>query len=54
VLGSAVFGNVAEHSTAALMAHKNKTDRAVHLATGSSMQVAHLVAPLLAFYHLPA
>ena len=45
----AVIGNAAEHSTAVLVAMKNKMDLAVNIAIGSSLQVALLVAPLLVF-----
>ncbi len=43
----AIIGNAAEHSTAVLMAWRNKMDVALHVAVGSSLQVALLVAPLL-------
>jgi Ca2+:H+ antiporter len=49
VIVVAVIGNAAEHSTAVLMALKNKMDLAFHIAAGSSMQVALFVAPLLVF-----
>jgi Ca2+:H+ antiporter len=52
VIVVAVIGNAAEHSTAVLMAYKNKMDLAVHIAIGSSMQVALLVAPVLVFASL--
>jgi Ca2+:H+ antiporter len=42
-----VIGNAAEHATAILMARKGKMDLALHVALGSSTQVALLVAPLL-------
>ena len=45
----AIIGNAAEHSTAVLMALKNKTDLALNIAIGSSMQVALFVAPALVF-----
>ena len=45
----AIIGNAAEHSTAVLMALKNKMDVAVNIAVGSSIQVALFVAPLLLF-----
>jgi Ca2+:H+ antiporter len=45
----AVIGNAAEHSTAVMMAMKNKMDVAVNIAVGSSIQVALFVAPLLVF-----
>jgi Ca2+:H+ antiporter len=43
----AVVGNAAEHSTAVLVALKNKMDLAVNIAVGSSIQVALFVAPVL-------
>jgi len=45
----ALVGNAAEHSTAVLMAVKNKMDLAFGIAVGSSLQIALLVAPLLVF-----
>jgi Ca2+:H+ antiporter len=45
----AIIGNAAEHSTAILMALKNKMDLSINIAVGSSIQVALLVAPLLVF-----
>ena len=45
----ALIGNAAEHSTAVMVAHKNKMDLAVNVAVGSSIQIALLVAPLLVF-----
>ena len=45
----AIIGNAAEHSTAILMAVKNKMDLAVNIAVGSSIQIALFVAPLLVF-----
>ena len=45
----ALIGNAAEHSTAVLMAHKNKMDLAINIAVGSSIQIALFVAPLLVF-----
>ncbi|HYR89636.1 MAG TPA: calcium/proton exchanger [Terriglobia bacterium] len=45
----AIVGNAAEHSTAVLVARKNKMDLAVNIAVGSSLQIALLVAPLLVF-----
>jgi Ca2+:H+ antiporter len=45
----AIVGNAAEHSTAILVAVKNKMDLAVNIAVGSSLQVALLVAPILVF-----
>ncbi|HMV50194.1 MAG TPA: calcium/proton exchanger [Blastocatellia bacterium] len=45
----AIIGNAAEHSTAVLMAMKNKMDLALNIAIGSSMQIALFVAPVLIF-----
>ena len=45
----AIIGNAAEHSTAILMAMKNRMDAAINIAVGSSIQVALFVAPLLVF-----
>jgi Ca2+:H+ antiporter len=47
VIVVAIIGNAAEHSTAVLMALKNKMDLAVHIAVGSSIQIALFVAPVL-------
>jgi Ca2+:H+ antiporter len=45
----AIIGNAAEHSTAILMALKNKMDLSVGIAIGSSLQIALFVAPVLVF-----
>jgi Ca2+:H+ antiporter len=45
----ALVGNAAEHSTAVMMALKNKMDLALGIAVGSSLQIALLVAPVLVF-----
>jgi Ca2+:H+ antiporter len=45
----ALVGNAAEHSTAVLVAMKNKMDLAYGIAVGSSLQIALLVAPVLVF-----
>jgi Ca2+:H+ antiporter len=45
----AVIGNAAEHSTAVVMAVRNKMDLAFHIAVGSGIQVALFVAPVLVF-----
>lgn len=45
----ALVGNAAEHSTAVLMAVKDKMDLAVNIAIGSSTQIALFAAPLLVF-----
>jgi len=52
VIVVAVIGNAAEHSTAVLMAMKNKMDLAVHIAIGSGLQIALFVAPVLVFASL--
>ena len=49
VIVVAIIGNAAEHSTAIVMAIKNKMDLSVGIAIGSSLQVALFVAPLLVF-----
>lgn len=49
VIVVAIIGNAAEHSTAVLMAAKNKMDAAINIAVGSSIQIALFVAPLLVF-----
>lgn len=45
----ALIGNAAEHSTAILMAARNRMDAALTIAVGSSIQVALFVAPVLVF-----
>jgi Ca2+:H+ antiporter len=45
----AIIGNAAEHSTAILVALKNKMDLSINIAVGSSLQIALFVAPLLVF-----
>ena len=49
VIVVAIVGNAAEHSTAVLMAMKNKMDLTVGIAIGSSLQIALFVAPVLIF-----
>jgi Ca2+:H+ antiporter len=49
VIVVAIVGNAAEHSTAILVALKNKMDLSVGIAIGSSLQIALFVAPLLVF-----
>jgi Ca2+:H+ antiporter len=48
----AIIGNAAEHSTAVVMAIKNKMDISVEIATGSSLQIALFVAPMCVFISL--
>ena len=45
----AIVGNAAEHSTAVLMAMKNKLDLSLGIAIGSSLQIALFVTPVLVF-----
>lgn len=47
-----IIGNAAEHSSAILMAMKNRMDLAINVAVGSSIQVALLIGPLLVFLGL--
>lgn len=49
VIVVAIIGNAAEHSTAVLMAMKNKMDLSVGIAIGSALQIALFVAPVLVF-----
>ncbi len=49
VIVVAVIGNAAEHSSAILMALRNKMDISIGIAVGSSLQIALFVAPLLVF-----
>ncbi|HYU07094.1 MAG TPA: calcium/proton exchanger [Thermoplasmata archaeon] len=48
----AIVGNAAEHGSAVLMAHRNKMELSVAVATTSSTQVALFVAPILVFISL--
>jgi len=47
VIVVAVIGNAAEHSTAIMVARKNRMDLSLGIAIGSSIQIAVFVAPLL-------
>lgn len=47
VIVVAIIGNAAEHSTAVLVAMKNRMDLALSIAIGSSLQIALFVAPVL-------
>jgi Ca2+:H+ antiporter len=49
VIVVAIIGNAAEHSTAILVAMKNRMDLSLGIAIGSSIQVALFVAPVLVF-----
>jgi Ca2+:H+ antiporter len=48
----AVVGNAAEHSTAVLMAMRNRMEIAIGVAVGSTTQIALFVAPLLVLLSL--
>ena len=50
VIVIAVIGNAAEHSTAVVMAMKNKMGLSLGIAVGSSLQIALFVAPVLVFF----
>lgn len=47
-----IIGNAAEHSTAVVMAMKNKMDVSVEIAIGSSLQIVLFVMPVLVFLSL--
>jgi Ca2+:H+ antiporter len=47
-----IIGNAAEHSTAVMMALKNKMNVAVEIALGSSLQIILFVTPVLIFLSL--
>ena len=47
-----IVGNAAEHSTAIVMALKDKMDVALEIAIGSSLQIILFVAPILIFLSL--
>lgn len=49
VIVVAIIGNAAEHSTAVLVAMKNKMDLAFTIAVGSGIQIVLFVAPALVF-----
>lgn len=49
VIVVAVIGNAAEHSSAVLMAMRNKMDLSMGIALGSSLQIALFIAPILVF-----
>lgn len=49
VIVVAVIGNAAEHSSAILMAVRDKMDLTLGIALGSSLQIALFVAPVLVF-----
>jgi Ca2+:H+ antiporter len=52
VIVVAIIGNAAEHSTAILMALKDRMDATIQIAVGSGIQVALFVAPILVFASL--
>jgi len=43
----AIVGNAAEHSTAVMMARKDKVDVAINIAFGSALQISLFVVPIL-------
>lgn len=45
----AIVGNAAEHSTAIIMAYKNKMDLSLNIVLSSSNQIALFVAPVVVF-----
>jgi Ca2+:H+ antiporter len=45
----AIIGNAAEHSSAILLAARNKMDITIGIAVGSSLQISLLIAPILIF-----
>jgi Ca2+:H+ antiporter len=47
-----IVGNAAEHSSAILLAMKDKMDVSIEIAIGSSTQIALFIAPLLVFVSL--
>lgn len=49
VIVVAIIGNAAEHSSAILMAMRNKMDLSLGIALGSSLQIALFIAPVLVF-----
>ena len=49
----AIIGNAAEHSTAIIMAMKNKMDLAFNISFESSKQIALFVAPVLVLISIP-
>lgn len=49
VIVVAIVGNAAEHSSAVMMALRNKMDLTFGIAVGSSLQIALFVAPVLVF-----
>src|SRR5882724_6460475 len=52
VIVVAIIGNAAEHSTAIMVARRDKMDLAITIAVGSSTQIALFVAPVLVFLSL--
>lgn len=52
VIFVAVIGNAAEHTSAIIMARKNRMDLALQISVGSSAQIAMFVAPFLVLISL--
>src|SRR5512146_2126510 len=49
----AIVGNAAEHSTAVVLAYRNKMDTALNISMQSSVQIALFVTPVLVFLSYP-
>lgn len=49
----AIVGNAAEHSTAVVLAMRNKMDTALNISMQSSVQIALFVTPMLVFLSYP-
>ena len=47
-----IIGNAAEHSSAIIMAYKNKMNAAIEIALGSSLQIILFVTPVLTLLSL--
>jgi Ca2+:H+ antiporter len=47
-----IIGNAAEHSSAIIMAYKNKMNAAIEIALGSSLQIILFVVPVLTLLSL--
>jgi len=52
VIFVAIIGNAAEHTSAIIMARKNRMDLALQISVGSSTQIAMFVAPFLVLVSL--
>lgn len=52
VIVVAIVGNAAEHSAAVMLAYRNQVGLALHIAVGSSLQIALFLTPVLVFASL--